>query len=116
MTIRLTSRRTSRGTTGVCTAAFDSIALLFMFGFVEYARFVCFLQVADNAVREACRFATAHTNDGTIVGNLNDTPTFDASDANYTGEFKPGAGYTSIRAVVNYQMGTLKNAITSYNV
>ena len=32
------------------------------------------------------------------------------------GEFKPGAGYTSIRAVVNYQMGTLKNAITSYNV
>ena len=92
---RLTKRR---GATAVETAAVISIALLFMFGIVEYARFVCFLQVADNAVREACRFATAHTNDGTIVGNLNDTPTFDASDANYTGEFKPGAGYTSIRA------------------
>jgi Flp pilus assembly protein TadG len=113
----LKDRRTQRrGATAVETAMVISVALLFIFGIIEYARFLFFLQTADNAVREAVRFAVAHTNDGTVVGNLTDTPVFDSTDPNYTGQFKAGPSNTSICAVVNYELGNAKTSITGYNV
>lgn len=102
-----------RGATAVETAVVISIALLFVFGIVEYARYLFFLQVADNAVREAARYAAVHTGDGTAAGNLNDLPTFD-TNPNYSFVYK--APNTSVRGVVNYQLGSLRNAITNYNV
>jgi Flp pilus assembly protein TadG len=116
MIVRQSNHSNRRGATAVETAAVIAIALLLVFGLVEYARYLFFLQAADNAVREAARYASAHTNDGTVVGNLTDTPVFDSSDTNYPGQFKPGSSGTSIRAVVNYTLGNAKSSITGYDV
>jgi Flp pilus assembly protein TadG len=113
MIVRRSNHTKRRGATAVETAAVIAIALLFVFGLIEYARYLFFLQAADNAVREAARYASAHTNDGTVIGNLTDTPVFDSTDTNYPGQFKFGSAGTSIRAVVNYTLGNAKTSITS---
>ncbi len=64
----VTARR--RGATAVETALVISIALLFLFGIVEYARLLFFLHVADNAVREGARYAVVHTGDGTTTAQV----------------------------------------------
>src|SRR5262245_38530209 len=114
MRIRTNRRAQRRGATAVETAVVISIALLFIFGIIEYGRFLFYLHVADNAAREAARYAAVHTNDGTVLGALTDTPTFDAGNATYPGAFL--APNTSIRAVANYTMGNAKASITGYDV
>lgn len=65
------SRRTRRyGATSVETAAVISVALLFIFGILEYARLVYFFHVADNAAREGARYAVVHTGDGTTTAQV----------------------------------------------
>lgn len=59
-----------RGATAVETAAVISIALLFIFGIIEYARLLHFFQVADNAAREGARYAVVHTGDGTTTAQV----------------------------------------------
>jgi Flp pilus assembly protein TadG len=63
-----TARR--RGATAVETAAVVSVALLFIFGIVEYARLLYFFHVADNAAREGARYAVVHTGDGTTTADV----------------------------------------------
>jgi Flp pilus assembly protein TadG len=98
-----------RGATTVETAVVISIALLFIFGILEYARLLYFLHVADNAAREGARYAVVHTGDGTIAGTATDTPVFDG-----TGRFLSPT--TTVAAVVNYSMGTAKANLTGYTV
>jgi Flp pilus assembly protein TadG len=114
MRIMRTRHNERRGATAVETAVVISIALLFVFGIVEYARYIFFLQSANNAAREAARYAAAHTNDGTAIGNLNDAPVFDSSNPNFNGAYL--APNTSIRAVVGHQIGNHKNTLANYNV
>jgi Flp pilus assembly protein TadG len=59
-----------RGATAVETAVVISVALLFIFGIVEYARLVYFFHVADNAAREGARYAVVHTGDGTTTAQV----------------------------------------------
>jgi Flp pilus assembly protein TadG len=59
-----------RGATAVETAAVISVALLFLFGIIEYARMVYFFHVADNAAREGARYALVHTGDGTTTAQV----------------------------------------------
>jgi Flp pilus assembly protein TadG len=59
-----------RGATAVETAAVVSVALLFLFGIIEYARMVYFFHVADNAAREGARYALVHTGDGTTTAQV----------------------------------------------
>jgi Flp pilus assembly protein TadG len=59
-----------RGATAVETAAVISLALLFIFGIIEYARLLYFFQVADNAAREGARYAIVHTGDGTTTAQV----------------------------------------------
>ena len=59
-----------RGATAVETAAVISIALLFIFGIIEYARLIYFFHVADNAAREGARYAVVHTGDGTTTAQV----------------------------------------------
>ena len=68
-TMRSTTTR-RRAATSVEPAAVVSIALLFIFGIVEYARMVYFFHVADNAAREGARYATVHTGDGTTTAQV----------------------------------------------
>lgn len=58
--------RPARRAASTVEFAFVAIAgLLFLFGIVEYCRFVFLLQVVNNAAREGARFAVVHTGDGT---------------------------------------------------
>jgi Flp pilus assembly protein TadG len=41
------------------------VALMFLFGIMEYGRYLMVLHIADNAAREGARFAVVHTGDGT---------------------------------------------------
>jgi Flp pilus assembly protein TadG len=59
-----------RALTIVESALVLSVALLFLFGIFEYARYVFLLQVAENAAREGARFAVAHTGDGTTQADV----------------------------------------------
>jgi Flp pilus assembly protein TadG len=44
-----------------------SICLLFIFGILEYARYVMTKQLLDNAAREGARYAVVHTHDATTT-------------------------------------------------
>ena len=70
---RPTTRR--RAATLVEFAFVAIIALLFMFGIFEYARFVFLLQVTENAAREGARFAVVRTGDGTTKQDIIDEVT-----------------------------------------
>jgi Flp pilus assembly protein TadG len=106
-TLRQPVRR--RGATAVETAVVISVALLFVFGILEYARLLYFYHVADNAAREGARYAIVHTGDGTQKGTTTDVPSFDAS-----GRFL--APNTSVAAVVNYGMNGQQKNIAGYTV
>ncbi len=49
------------------------VMLLFLFGIMEYCRYVMLLQIMTNAAREGCRYAVMHTTavviNGTTYGN-----------------------------------------------
>lgn len=61
---------TRRGAVTVETAMVISLALLFMFGILEYGRLLFFMQVANSAVREGARYAAVHTGDGTTQAQV----------------------------------------------
>jgi Flp pilus assembly protein TadG len=64
MILRTTPHR--RKAASLVEAAFVlPIALLFIFGLVEYGRLVFLIQTAENAAREGARYAVARTADGT---------------------------------------------------
>jgi Flp pilus assembly protein TadG len=47
-----------------------SIALLFLFGILEYGRYLMVLHTANNAAREGARYAVVHTGDGTTLSQV----------------------------------------------
>ena len=102
------------GATAVETAVVIGVALMFLFGIVEYGRFLAVLHGAHHAARVGARYAAVHTGDGTVLGNMSDTPTFDTANPYSPGSYLAPA--TSIRAVVNHQMGSLRNSISGYTV
>ncbi|MFQ3651203.1 MAG: TadE/TadG family type IV pilus assembly protein [Gemmataceae bacterium] len=85
---RQPTRRRTAAT--VVEAAFVlSICLLFLFGILEYGRFVMTLQVMENAAREGARFAVVNTNEATTA---------------------------DVIARVNQKMAGVQNSLTNYNV
>src|SRR5207245_11008948 len=58
--------RTRRGAALVKTTLVLSIFLLFLFGLLEYARFVMVYQAMQNAAREGARYAIAVINPDTV--------------------------------------------------
>ncbi len=59
-----------RGVTVVEMAFVLSIALLFLFGILEYGRYLMVLQTTNNAAREGVRYAVVHTGDGTTQAQV----------------------------------------------
>jgi Flp pilus assembly protein TadG len=79
-----------RSAATIVEAAFVlSICLLFLFGILEYGRFVMTLQVMENAAREGARYAVVNTNEATTA---------------------------DVIARVNQKMAGIQNGITNYNV
>jgi Flp pilus assembly protein TadG len=64
---RLRVQAPRRGTTLVETAVVIGIFLLFLFGLLEYCRFLMVQQTYEEAAREGARFAAVHTNDKTTT-------------------------------------------------
>ncbi len=64
MKIPLSNTRGRQGTTLVEFSVVISIGLLFLFGIFEYSRYVFMLHLANNAAREAARYASVNTNTG----------------------------------------------------
>ncbi|HEX3998016.1 MAG TPA: TadE/TadG family type IV pilus assembly protein [Pirellulales bacterium] len=58
--------RDRAGSTIVQAAIVLPIVLMFLFGILEYSRYVMLLQVMTNAAREGCRYAVMHTDSVTI--------------------------------------------------
>jgi Flp pilus assembly protein TadG len=60
------------GMTIVETALIIGVLLLFLFGILEYGRFVMTRQVLENAAREGARFAVVNTTQGVTTANVQD--------------------------------------------
>lgn len=79
-----------RNAATIVEAAFVlSICLMFLFGILEYGRFVMTLQVMENAAREGARFAVVNTNEATTA---------------------------DVIARVNQKMAGIQNSIVGYQV
>lgn len=74
---RATSRR---GATVVEAALVLPIVLLFLFGIMEYGRYLFMLQMFTNAAREGCRYAVTHTEPVTIAGATTGSNTSDVTN------------------------------------
>ena len=67
---RIIARRrcNRRGASTVEAAIVLPLVFLFLFGILEYGRYVMMLQIATNAAREGAHYAVTHTNPITISG------------------------------------------------
>lgn len=72
------------------TALVMAIALLFIFGILEYGRYLMVLHTTNNAAREGARYAVVHTGDGTTL--------------------------SQVVAVVNTKMASVNAQMQNYNV
>ncbi len=64
-------RQTARRATSTVELAFVAVvAFLFLFGIIEYARYVHLLQVVHNASIQGARFAVVRTGDGTTTNQV----------------------------------------------
>jgi Flp pilus assembly protein TadG len=59
-----------RGVTVVEMALVLSMLLMFLFGILEYGRYLMVLHTANNAAREGARYAVVHTGDGTTQSQV----------------------------------------------
>lgn len=66
--IRLSRGLRRRGSAIVEAALVLPVVLMFLFGILEYGRYILILQVMTNAAREGAHYALAHTNPVTIAG------------------------------------------------
>lgn len=69
-----------RGGAIVETALVLPLMLLFLFGIMEYGRYVLSLQVVTNAAREGCRYAVTHTQPVTLGGATTGNATSDVTN------------------------------------
>jgi Flp pilus assembly protein TadG len=70
MTVFRRTRARRRGATIAEMAFVLSIALLFLFGILEYGRYLMVLHTTNNAAREGARYAVVHTGDGTTLSQV----------------------------------------------
>lgn len=83
-------RQPNRKRSGATTVEFAMVSiLLFMmlFGILEYARFLFMYHLATNAARDGARFATVHTNGGTMLGEPATITVDDVKELVRTGMF-----------------------------
>ncbi|MFO0809445.1 MAG: TadE/TadG family type IV pilus assembly protein [Gemmataceae bacterium] len=62
--------QTRRGATTVEAAFVLIIAFMFIFGIIEYGRYLWFFNTAYAAAREGARYAAVRTGDGTTTANV----------------------------------------------
>jgi len=78
---RSSQARARRGGVVVEAAIVLPIVLMFLFGILEYGRFVMTMQIVTNAAREGAHYALAHTQPITIAGTTQGNATTDVTNA-----------------------------------
>lgn len=73
-------RTLRRGSTIVETALVLPFILLLLFGILEYGRYLMIQHVVNNAAREGCRYALAHTQPITISSTTTGNTTTDVTN------------------------------------
>lgn len=86
--------------------------LLFLFGVMEYGRYVLALQVVTNAGREGCRYAVTHTQPVTLGGTTTGNATSDVTTT--VSNFLVGQQLSS-QSVQVYQSDSQGNNIGAWN-
>jgi Flp pilus assembly protein TadG len=76
-----TSSTKRRGAAAVEAALVLPVVILFLFGILEYGRYLMFLQIFTNAAREGAHYALAHTDPITIAGTTYGNATTDVTAA-----------------------------------
>lgn len=110
--IRKNRRAVRRGGAIVETALVLPIVLLFLFGIMEYGRYILALQIVTNAAREGCRYAVAHTQPVTVGGVTTGNATSDVT--NTVTAFLGGQQLTS-QAIQVYLSDTQGNNLGAWN-
>ena len=97
------SRKRRHGMTIIEGTLVMSVLAMFLFGILEYARFLMVLHVTHNAARDAARYASV---------NQDKPDTFDATD------YTDGAGrfYPSIRAYTATRMAGVQRQLAGYEM
>ncbi len=72
MTIQHRNHKQRHGAYVVEFAVVATVFFLFLFGILEYSRFVMTLEVLQNAAREGARYAVVHTHDKTTADVQNE--------------------------------------------
>ncbi len=109
---RRRNRRHRRGGAAVEAALVLPMIVMFLFGIMEYGRYIMTLQVMTNAAREGARFALAHTQPVTVDGTTYGNATSDVSaviDKALAGQALEG------QTVQIYASDSLGNNIGSWN-
>jgi Flp pilus assembly protein TadG len=109
---RQRSLRNRRGGAAVEAALVLPMIVMFLFGVLEYGRYIMTLQVMTNAAREGARFALAHTQPVTVDGTTFGNATSDVSavvDKALAGQALEGLD------VQIYASDSLGNSIGSWN-
>ncbi len=75
------SQRRRLGAAAVEAALVLPVVITFLFGILEYGRYVMMLQVVTNAAREGARYAVEHTNPVTLNGVTYGNATSDVTTA-----------------------------------
>ncbi|HEX7446794.1 MAG TPA: TadE/TadG family type IV pilus assembly protein [Pirellulales bacterium] len=110
--IRKNRRAVRRGGAIVETALVLPIVLLFLFGIMEYGRYILALQIVTNAAREGCRYAVTHTQPVTVGGVTTGNATSDVT--NTVTAFLGGQQLTS-QAIQVYLSDTQGNNLGAWN-
>lgn len=86
--MRLQTRKSSSRSEAVAVemAVVGTLMFLMLFGILEYCRFLFLLHVANNAARDAVRYAAIHTNGGTMPGDPSTVASSDIVNLVNTGQ------------------------------
>lgn len=103
--------RSRSGSTVVEAALVLPLMLLFLFGIMEYGRYILCLQVVTNAAREGCRYAVTHTQPVTLNGSTTGNAT--SNVVNTVTNFLAGQQLSSQNIQV-YQSDSMGNNIGAW--
>jgi len=110
--IRGNKRAARRGTAAVEAAFVLPMTLLFLFGIIEYGRYVMTLQVVTNAARSGARYALAHVNPVILAGVTYGNNTSDVQNVVTTAM---GGQSLSSQSVQVFASDPLGNNLGSWN-
>jgi Flp pilus assembly protein TadG len=106
---RPTRGRRRLGASAVEAALVLPMVIMFLFGILEYGRYIMTLQIMTNAAREGAHYAKAHTQPVTIAGVTNGNTTADVTAK--INKALGGASYLSGQTVQIYASDAQGNNI-----